>query len=227
MTAGLQVINDSYTMQIDDQYANLRLIQKGTLPAGKNVVTVTGNYPLVVVRLEQPTTGGADLWAYTESCVQTGNSWSFTISTTLGGVAKDGMQFEYYIFDSADPRPSTFGLQTFNAAGKLVYDSNEKYLKVVSQIKVANFRSIGTIPVPAGRKYGLIFGRFPGKTQTYYQPAGNLCFTQLYTAGMNNISGGLRVGETWFFSRTNLGFCSTVDNDYPEFTCLVIDLTGI
>lgn len=226
MPTGFQAFNDNNYVQIDDQYSNLRLVTKGTLPAGKNVVSVTGTYPLVVLRLEQPT-GGTDVFAYPESCIRSGGKWDFTLSTTLGGVFKPGTVFEYYVFDKAEPTPSNFGLQTFDSTGKLIYDSNDRYLKIVSQITTPNFRNIGTIPVPSGKKYGLIFGRFPGKTMTYYQPTGNLCFTQLYTAGIDNVAGGIRVAETWFFSRTNLGFCATVEQDNPVFTCMVVDLTNM
>lgn len=227
MSAGIRVVNDSGTVQIDDQYSNLRLIQKGTVPIGKTEVSIAGSFPILVLRLEQPVGGGPDLYVFQEACVRRGASWVYTIGTTLGGVAKPGTVVEYYAFDKAAPRTSTFGMQTFNSSGELIYDANEKYLKILRSIHVANFKTIGVIPVPEGRKAGIVFGRFPGKTQTYYQPAGNLCFTRLYTAGMNNVAGGVRIGETWFFSRTDFGYCSTISADFPEFTCLVVDLTGM
>lgn len=227
MIAGIQVVNDSGTVQIDDQYSNLRLVQKGTVPIGKTEVSIIGSFPVLVLRLEQPEGGGPDLYVYPEACVRKGVSWVYTIGTTLGGIAKPGTSVEYYVFDKGSPRTSTFGMQTFNSSGELIFDANEKYLKILKSIHVANFKTIGVIPVLGGRKAGIVFGRFPGKNQTYYHPAGNLCFTQLYTAGMNNVAGGVRIGETWFFSRADLGYCSTTTYDYPEFTCLVVDLTGM
>lgn len=220
-------MNDSGTVQIDDHYSNLRLIQKGTVPVGKTEVAIMGTFPILALRLEQPAGGGLDLYVFQEACVKTGGRWVYTIGTTLGGVAKPGTVVEYYAFDKAPSSASTFGMQTFNSSGELIFDANEKYLKILRSIHVSDFKTLGVIPVPAGRKAGIVFGRFPGKTQTYFQPAGSLCFTQLYTAGMNNVAGGIRIGETWFFSRTDLGYCATVRYDFPEFTCLVVDLTGM
>lgn len=54
MIAGIQVVNDSGTVQIDDQYSNLRLVQKGTAPIGKTEVSIVGSFPVLVLRLEQP-----------------------------------------------------------------------------------------------------------------------------------------------------------------------------
>lgn len=138
MVAGLQVISDSNTLQIDENYSNLRVAHQGTLnvivrntvvndPNSGASLTVIGNTPMLFFGANTSNTA-----FIVASRTRSGNSWTFTVyakSQTLtdGSVAS----VPYCIFDSMPvTSPGTFGLQVYNDNGTLAFDSSNKYLRI-------------------------------------------------------------------------------------------------
>lgn len=227
MNVGIEVLNDSNTVQLTDKYSNLRLVTKGVLPVGKHTVKTVGTSPLIVLRLEQ-TEISAPVSCFVEGAKKIGTEWFFYISTTLGAISKPDIKFEYYIFDQSPPADSGYGLQAFSGDRVLRYDSNANYMKILQEVKNADFRKVGTIPAPTGKKIGLLFCVYPLIMDRYFMQQGFTCFQQLYTAGMNNNpSGGIRIGQTWCFSAATSGYCDAYSSYDTEFSCVVVDLTGM
>lgn len=132
MGAGFQVFNDSNFLQIDADYSNHEFVTKGTYSIGPSnlanggsnigstTVTVAGRNPVIALN--------SSSLCYASLQSQSGGVFTFYIyngeNTTVSG--------EYFIFDTAsDASAGNTGMQIFNAAGKLVFDSNKKYMKVL------------------------------------------------------------------------------------------------
>lgn len=156
MVAGLQVISDSNTLQIDENYSNLRVVHQGTLnvivrntvlndPNPGASLTVIGDFPMLFFGANT-----SDTAFMVASRTRSGNRWTFTVyaaSQTLtdGSVAS----VPYYIFDSMPvTSPGTFGLQVYNDNGTLVFDSSNKYLRISGVFQPTPFNISTPLPSP-------------------------------------------------------------------------------
>ncbi|MNM35029.1 hypothetical protein D3C81_456950 [compost metagenome] len=154
MPAGLQIVNDYGTLQIDNDYQNYMLRTKGsvtTVAASGGTVTnysasiqVVGNNPQIFFDVNNGfiSTGWRTV---------SGNVHTFAIFTTTV------VTVSYYIFDNDIPAAGNFGMQVFNAAGRLVFDSSNHCLRIAAVAHMPPNISGDpvTVPVslPAGRKY--------------------------------------------------------------------------
>lgn len=132
--AGLTVYNDSSTIQIDSTFMNYGLVSKGVLtfqipdasvpsPTPPKI-TVTGRNPLIAYRSD-----------ITVSPVRSksGNSFVFEFQVFSKSVQPQTKTIEYFIYDEPVGQ-GTYGLQVFDANGKLVFDSSRPYMKVLDVI---------------------------------------------------------------------------------------------
>lgn len=133
MPYGLQVIGNDGYKQIDENYANLSFVGKGTMSIGGSVNNMAGpttfysgsqrfnracNRPLVFIR---PTQGYACL-----ASIVNGGSY---LDIYLHGNTSQNVDF--YVFDQiTTDEYGGFGLQVFNAAGQLTYSSNYAPLRI-------------------------------------------------------------------------------------------------
>jgi hypothetical protein len=117
--AGLQVFNNSGILQIDSTYRNMRLVEKGVLMTG----------PPSPVPPPQLIWGSGVLWV---SLVSSVLAWRCAARCTLiTYVPSAGIAVEWWRFDTSPPAPSNHGLQVFNPAGALVFDSGDVCAKVL------------------------------------------------------------------------------------------------
>src|SRR5690625_1318431 len=120
---------------IDDRFRNMSLAKSGNLTTsawssehgtGKGSVSVSGEDPIIAIR----SSTNCALLARTKS----GSTYTFTVASNSPSVT-----VPYYIFDTDNSTQSSNGLVIYNEDGKLVFDANRKYMRVVGMIN-------GTIP---------------------------------------------------------------------------------
>lgn len=158
MPAGLQIMNaDGITVQIDDTYANLAVVEMGTI-ATDTPVPAGGNSGVTFFRsgLKNPLiavagTMGQVAVAWLQNAAN--GTWGFNIAA--GGVV--GTQCKYIIFDNPPDGGPNYGFQVFDANGKKTFDGSLRYLRVVDmQLNVGT----GDLNYPAGRQYAVCHLRF-------------------------------------------------------------------
>lgn len=162
MPAGLTVYNDSNTLQVDQNYKNLRYYGKATLsttsvPNGDRyrnyqhadfTYTAVYNQPPMIA-IESAAAGFIFLVS------NTGNTFTFRVVFPLQG---SSTSFTYWIFDQPNgTSSSTYGLQVFDEQGRLTFDALMGYPKYIDRFVVPS-ESAGTggnlsYPIPAGKKY--------------------------------------------------------------------------
>lgn len=134
MTAGLQVWNSGGFVQIDDTYRNLVFIQKFSFTtAGDHSFSVTGRTSPVAVFSTADANG--------VSVRQVTNPSAGSFTWRVNGIT------DVYIFDV--PPPASLhgqGLQVFDAAGNLAFDSNFTPLKMVDYVRVRPTPNLVTYP---------------------------------------------------------------------------------
>lgn len=136
MRAGFEFSNDNQNVVIDEAFFNYALVSKHTLTfqaAGGPVtggfgrqafLTVAGDRPLVAARCSKP---------FTVSRARPINGgWEFGwISANFGGAAV-GDTIEVFVFDRPAQRSGPgYGLQLFGPDQRTVFDSQDRYMRVV------------------------------------------------------------------------------------------------
>lgn len=228
MGAGFQVFNDSNFLQIDADYSNYEFVTKGTYALGPSnlanggsnigstTVTVVGRNP--VIALNSATLCYASLRS------QSGNQFTFYIyngeNTNASG--------EYFIFDSAsDASAGNTGMQIFNSAGKLVFDSNKKYMKVLDYFQSS------TVSVDETRNYGkktaFVMSDFGYRYVVQNSPTqpGNssVKFLQSWLHLGSTPSGQFRLKDTATFTNANADASGQVGtSEYPS-RWMVLDVS--
>lgn len=153
MTAGIQIFNDSGTVQFDQDYTNLALKTKGTFTIGSpgytTVQVANCKTPLVAVIL-------AGSFAVFQWFSADGTTLNFSVSGTVGAAVT------YYVFDQPGA-PANYGLVVYRADGSVAFDATKQYARIVGVLAGTSFTdNAGTYSYPAGRTYALIVGK-PGR----------------------------------------------------------------
>jgi hypothetical protein len=146
MPAGVEIINDSGSYQIDENYANLVFARKvavssSSFPAGQG----TSNNPSQAAI----TLSTGELFAF--SCAspaafvgRSGNTVYVNVAAAPGAVVT------FYMFKRG-AGSATFGFEVFDAGGALTFSSSWQLLNMVGLTS-----GIGTFPFESGRTYAVI-----------------------------------------------------------------------
>lgn len=158
MPAGLQIMNaDGVTVQVDDTYANLAVVEMGTI-ATNTATSAGGNSGVTFSRsgLKNPliAVAGTTSQVAVAWLQNAGNgTWGFNI-LAAGGV---GTQCKYLIFDSPPATSPNYGFQVFDANGNITFDGSLRYLRVIDmQLNI----STGSIAYDASKQYAVCHLRF-------------------------------------------------------------------
>lgn len=125
MTIGFESIGDAGTVQIDANFKNYSLASSGTLtlsPTGAvgglstATLTVTGTAPLVAFNR---------LRVHIHKVVKSGSTWTYTFLGLTTPALPDPAQFNYYVFDVGYSSSGNVGLQLFDSAGAVTFDSSQ------------------------------------------------------------------------------------------------------
>ena len=145
MTAGLQIINDSGVVQLDENYFNLEFKNKFqyAIATGINQYTITtGGYGNEVVAVGETGVGYVNI-ARTASNKIVITTFS-TAATTL----------TFYVFGTPDQTATAnAGMQIFNSAGQITFSATQNYMRVVHSYKtldIANMRYASVNPITLG-----------------------------------------------------------------------------
>lgn len=142
-TAGLYIMNDNDFVQIDSQFKNVCLSRRGNCTV--QVVAQSNPCPTTYIVNNFATPITTDMpplvalkWAVNAFCVASpkvigspGNWTGFIVTacrTDGGGDTSFTAQYKAYSYEY--PQSSNFGLQVFNEAGTLMYDTNYPPLAV-------------------------------------------------------------------------------------------------
>lgn len=140
MSYGLQIVNESGYVQIDENYANYSLVASGYGTTG-TVVMAGMDLTDCLVFIRIPT----NVWATTDGGIDSGDR--FVIATSYGS---SNFAFEYRIYKYVMALPATTGytLQVYGSDGSLCFDGNRAQTRIAS---VSNY-SVGsgsTITIPS------------------------------------------------------------------------------
>lgn len=131
-TAGLQVFNDSGSIQVDITYRNLCLRQKGTLtttaylPAGASAGCSYGSFNVTGLTTPIIAVGGS-VTACPQTYYDSANSRHGFLISAVGAI---GTNVPYYIFDVPTELGSTSGFVVRDSSGVLVFDALQPALRV-------------------------------------------------------------------------------------------------
>lgn len=142
MTYGLVVNNSSNVTIINDTYKNMKLVKKETYNVNAGTVIVINQSPYRNPICAITSNAGSCVIAHDN---RSGVSYWYIISTASGS-------FTAYIFDDIQSG-SNYGMQVYSNTSELLFDSSNKYLRVV-----------GNLPVPFDTTYP---GTFPTVNQSY------------------------------------------------------------
>lgn len=148
--AGLQIVNDGGSVQIDQGYRNLCLRQKGNAVTTGNLVSGTSWMSFNVSGLTSPiiAVGGA-VGASAQTYWDAANSRHGFLISAIGAI---GTSIPYYIFDVPAELGSTYGFQVRDTAGALIFDALQPPLRVRGFYVNA---SGGDSSKPSGRTYAV------------------------------------------------------------------------
>lgn len=233
MTASyFKVLNTAGIVQISDDYHNLAFIQKSivttttsiftngsTVTVSGGTFTYTGTTPIIAIR--------SSALATITGASKSGSTWtySFAIAGPIGSTAT------IYIFDEPQALSGNeYGLIVKNASNKIVYDSNQKYMKLVDfqYLTMPNSGTIGVggLPTPpsytytgnSSKVYAAVFARPGGYTITYPGGPGVPSQTQSFVLGAKYTSSGIE------FDMMSFGVIPSYN--YGNSAIMVIDVTN-
>lgn len=149
MTAGFYAMNPtSGTFVVDDTFKSLGMRQKNSVVLGADGrASITWNSPTspmvaVACTSEVAVFGGTQITAG----IVTWNLWGTPYTAV-----------DYWIFDVPPASTSHAGLQIYNAAGELTFDSSLKYARYASYFTTNDvLMSPGSVTLTAGKKYAVV-----------------------------------------------------------------------
>lgn len=143
MAAGLQVIGDNGTAQIDENYSNYHLVQSF------QVVQGDGFNKMISGSLLSPNAVWAVYMTQGNACPSPGyyrtQGRQFKYWFLIG--APQVVNMQVYVFDVLAPQGSKYGLEVYNAQGTLVYDGQGYPMRVIEPVQ---WLGSGARPATAG-----------------------------------------------------------------------------
>lgn len=251
MQAGITVFNDNNIIQVDADFSNWVMIDKGSFyrnqvgnstdapltgPGEKNeepntlYIIANAINPIIAVRTQR--------WHRIWRELISPSLWRFKITFGYGSQNSWNMLVQWYVFDKITQVSGNFGLQTFDENGNIVFNSNSKYMKVLDVVykdEVSWFNSNNTEKYTPDNPKIETIGSYPGKdfATIFGQQA---CSWYEYSGGFGYESGipgvQVRFTDNSVVSRTGLmdgwpgGRGINPANTMTKWSLMVIDVTG-
>lgn len=127
MPAGFQVFGDHGSVQIDQNFINYSLLQKGDVWVDTYVANI--NYTQISVNAIAPilcirnTTGNYVAVAY---MTRSGSTFTWRLAATAGTT------ITYYVFDQIPNNQAATGLTVFDASGRVTFSSDYDPMRIVA-----------------------------------------------------------------------------------------------
>lgn len=228
MPAGLEIFNESNHYQIDSDFTNLALIRKGSGVSQRYTNgSVTMTRPSRIVVTLQPN----EIIAF--ACLQPcGIAYRQGTNVYVHCDAEEGVLIEYWIF-AAGSEQSSFGLQVFNEAGGLTFDSSWRLFNVRGLTTgLGNMQYFGTgkyAVVPMNVRVDAVYQvSLGGVTPNVFFIYSRATFYGSAICQNGNVSVSMAALDRYAFTRQPPGQTSgptTVSNGI-EPSYIVIDVTG-
>jgi hypothetical protein len=233
MAFGLQFMNDSGVMQIDETSSYcLGLKTKGTITswtadavanAYTSTITYTGDTPMVALYVQPnaypenpPTIAGV------ASATKSGSTWTIVIAKS----DVESRFVEYYIFDRPANITSGFGIMVYDSAGNPVFNGAELLAPVVTALDWGGSTGV----IQAGHKYAFV-STFDAKYQENSYEFGSeyIIETRGFRTPANGVAGSQFTNE---FGSGSPGYPSSsliTNASGGDFrgAAMVVDVTGL
>ena len=234
MAYGIQVLNDSGTIQLDENYPNLKLVTHttGTISPPFNYFDENYNHGYA-----NADTSGA-VGASPIVAFKAANLPMLQTSSSTARIydSSGSANFEYFVFDAINnytPPSGEFGMAVFNSAGNLTYHSSYKYMKVATIVSGSNYQSgVATQTLDSGKSYAVMCMRPGGRLVVSTFPGGG--FTSDYyglfaTVNNNVISFAERLYYSSYYSPGNGKPPSATPGTYTQlqYAYAILDVTGL
>lgn len=236
MSFGIEVLNESLTVQLDTNYTNLVLVQTGSVTSSwvGTVILCTVTYtsataPILAIRQTSPY-GSLSFWNYNKS--GNNHTWQFRYHSQNGitpdprGVSSISATISYFIFDQSNASETGFGLRINNASGNNIFTYTQKPMNCLGIYlgpRVWNPGNPGYVDYqfPANKTYAYVFAGSNFVLQKY----NNVTTTRTFSAcAVMNQSNLLRIDR---FFKYNITWSTSVPNSmYNDDFYLVADVTG-
>lgn len=170
MPAGLQVFTNSGVLQVDGEYANLCMREK---------IAGVCNIPWTVYQRDVYRSGPINHGGHPNAAIALRSSAPVIVmwmnSTQFEVLCTDlNATFTAYVFADPPATGSSFGLQAYDAAGKLVFDAVRKNMRVAGAVVLPANQSTGSTTLVSGRTYAvMVSGGFWARREPTGAPAGS------------------------------------------------------
>lgn len=130
MAAGIEIYNSNNILQITEQYKNLAYLGKQTITATAKINRIQTNPDeLIAYRVSSPST---DKIRVASTYRLSDGEMCFFISMPFGTSLPSTSTIELYRFSfTPNAAGGQNGLEVYNAAGEIVFNSNYKYMRVL------------------------------------------------------------------------------------------------
>ena len=203
MTYGLTVYNTTNNLVIDNTYQNMGLKSKVSFSlgaGGTQTVTLSNAIaPLLFIN----SSGYVGIMNFSIS--GTTASWTLAAGSASTGAA--------YVFDQGLSTASGYGMRVLDSSGNDVFNSSNKYLRVVETFSVA-FSPAGTIGVTG-----------PTVTRSYGASVYAACISQPRAEEIVSSGGNTLISDGINTTSTSVSIAHNVSQSYP-FGTIITDHTG-
>ena len=218
MPAGLEIINTSGTVLIDENYQNLAVRAKGTVGISSAALK---RATVAMSGVSSPMIALASASAF--SGIK--NVLSDLSQFTIQGEAPPASNVDYFIFDVPLASGLSHGLQVFNTAGTLVFDAGNKYARVVDVYGGPNTSDwTPSRTYAAGRTYAVVQLKRAYRKQVVAVGGGGGFDVTWYMSGSRVVS-NVVTGKMIIYKEQNVASAPAAVNDNSAMFA-VIDVTG-
>lgn len=235
MAAGLQVFNDSNTVQVDSTWSNYALVEKFTALSIANPNTGTPLFDFGYRYM-----AGRDDDLVFVHCKSEFNlvGFNYTSGQRYLPVATytSGVPITFYRFRQQPPTSSTYGLQVFNESGVLCFDALSHFARISLSVNGSynNLLQSMSYGITPGREYALLIPSFTGQMVESYSGAGTggmgWYYIDLYGPKLRCIVGGIQTTGGSYFARTQIPIQNPPSGvrvtNYQSSNLIVADITG-
>jgi len=240
VSVGARFINaNSGYVQIDERFANLSLRTKGTLTTGGVPGGSTPNYPYfraVGFTYANPTTPLIAIYSENGYVIPDTVTYRDGVVDFYFVSLEPSITFEYFVFDVPlqTALPSVGLIIRHPTTGVVTFRSDLKYMRVVNQqaytYSNTTYSNMAPVPVPAGKKYAVIFSSPGALIDQRFTGAANLYIQNVITQGVRTKvpSGGVDYVMTagGIYNRYGPGAVMVNPPLSADALLTVIDVTG-
>ncbi|UJE34831.1 hypothetical protein vBAbaPP1_46 [Acinetobacter phage vB_AbaM_P1] len=231
MATYFEVLNDNSKLAIDDSFVNLRFVTKYNVdiniqgPFGQNFRTGTLNITGIVnpvIAIYSTSIGVCMFKMVNES----NGSYTYTFQA---GEPNTNTTITVYVFDNSLTQ-GNFGLQTFDASGKLCFDSSLRYMKVSGIATFSNYDT-AVLPTLSQGSYAFVVSGAFSETDEYhdsYETGEAFAVTNIWRYMIKSTPTGATAKTVNVFNmRTGVGITTPFNHSVRAGSILFIDITGL